>query len=302
MIEIIPFTNKEDWLKNRAQDITSTDAAALMGLSPYKTVFELWHEKKSGGRGDIEENEFMKWGKRFETPIALGLAEDHGIEGISPLTDYMRDPDLKMGSSFDYAIKQDGLLEIKNVGVNAYQSGWITDGDEIQAPPHIELQIQHQFAVSGREYGYIGAVIGGNKGVLLRRDPDIKIITEIKKRISLFWQSIENDIEPLPDFVKDARFINQLYKQSNAGEAINVSNNPRITELTTHYKTQSDIAKDAWDKRDAAKAEILTLIGAAERAQGDAFSIFAGTIKATIVPSFQKKGYRNFRITFKEPK
>ena len=49
--------DREHWLSLRAQDLTSTDVAALFGMSPYKTKFELWHEKRSGERVRIAQND-----------------------------------------------------------------------------------------------------------------------------------------------------------------------------------------------------------------------------------------------------
>ncbi len=49
----------------RVQDITSSEISALFGLSPYKTAFELYHEKRAGEVMRIEENTRMKWGKRL---------------------------------------------------------------------------------------------------------------------------------------------------------------------------------------------------------------------------------------------
>ena len=46
--EVIAFRSEQEWLDLRKKDITSTDVAALFNLSPYKTEFELYHEKLSG--------------------------------------------------------------------------------------------------------------------------------------------------------------------------------------------------------------------------------------------------------------
>lgn len=45
-VEIIQITSEAQWLGERKKDITSTEIPALYGLSPYKTEFELFHEKR----------------------------------------------------------------------------------------------------------------------------------------------------------------------------------------------------------------------------------------------------------------
>src|SRR5690606_13565282 len=156
------------WHALRAQDLTSTDIAALFNLSPYKTHFELWHEKKSGEPVRIQQNERMKWGNRLEASVALGIAEDRGWT-VRPLKEYGRLPGLRLGSSFDFRViakisnspgygtnldpdgvgwtrddsPDDAILEIKCVDFRAFRDGWTVEDDYIEAPPHIEIQVQH---------------------------------------------------------------------------------------------------------------------------------------------------------------
>lgn len=76
-------TDKQEWLKKRLDDITSTEVSALFGLSPYSTEFELWHRKKSREVVELASNERMVWGSRLESAIAGGIASDQGWE-VSP--------------------------------------------------------------------------------------------------------------------------------------------------------------------------------------------------------------------------
>lgn len=298
MREIINPTNKEHWLELRKQDVTSTDVSALFGLSPYLTAFELWHRKKSNADVLFEETDRMKWGSRLESAIAQGIAEDNNLE-VKPMKEYVRLKELKMGSSFDFQIIPHGILEIKNVDALQFKDGWIVDGDNIEAPPHIELQVQHQLAVSGKDVVFIGALIGGNNVVLIKREPDREIIDQIKERVFNFWTSIEKNREPKPDFEKDAEFIKSIYQKTEPGKIITAT--PQIERLANNYKSLSTVIKDATDKREAIKAEMLTLIGEAEKCKGEAFSISATTIKETPI-SYIKKSYRDFRVNFKKEK
>ena len=45
--ETIPVTDKQSWLQARLQDVTSTEVSALYDLSPYRTEFDLYQEKKN---------------------------------------------------------------------------------------------------------------------------------------------------------------------------------------------------------------------------------------------------------------
>lgn len=314
MIEVIQPDNKSHWLELRAKDITSTEVSALFGLSPYMTKFELWHRKKAGDVVEIDTNERMKWGTRLQDAIAEGIAEDNGWL-TRKMEEYIRDPELRIGSSFDFEISlvedsplvhgfQDrvkGLLEIKNVDTKQFLDGWAWAGDNLEAPPHIELQVQHQMAVAGRAFAYIGALVGGNQVHLLRREADPKIIEQIRRRVREFWLSIDINQEPKPDFRADAEFIAELYNYADPGQVYDAEGDTELAHLVTEDKILRDDIKAAEEGRAAIKAQILMKIGKAERVMAKGFSISAGMIGPATY-RVDKKGYRNFRINWKKEK
>lgn len=301
-IKIITPDNHEHWLDLRTKDVTSSEVAALFGLSPYMTEFELWHRKKDGYVVELGENDRLKWGNRLESAIAHGIADDMNWS-VQPMKHYARDPELRMGSSFDFEILQPagGLLEIKNVDALQFKEKWDTDEEINEAPPHIELQVQHQFAVSGKSYGYIGALIGGNTVHLIRREPNDKIIKKIRAKIKQFWESIDRGEEPNPDFVKDADFIASLYKYAEPDSVLDATYDPAIETLAHRYLEAGEEVKAAQANKDAAKAELLTMIGPVEKVLGEGFSISAGMVGPAKV-AYERKGYRTFRVYKKKGK
>jgi putative phage-type endonuclease len=289
--------DKTDWLKMRAEDLTSTDMAAVFNLSPYSTLFETWHRKKDKTIIELEENERMAWGNRLEAAIAHGVAEDNGWQ-VEPMKNYMRLPEHRIGSSFDFAIGKDGILEIKNVDSLAYKNSWIENEDgTIDAPNHIELQAQTQLLVSGRKYAYIAALVGGNTVKLIHREPDLGIHAAIIKKAKEFWESIDNNKEPRPDFERDFETIRALYNRADKGKIMDA--NDRITELSEEYRVWSGQAKKVDTKLDAIKGELLTLIGENEKVIGGNFTISAGIVAESQV-SYTRKSYRNLRLFFKK--
>lgn len=299
MESIIP-KDKQEWLELRAKDITSTEIAALFGISPYITEYELWHRKKNNLIVEIAENERMKWGTLLQDSIAEGVAEEQGWN-IRRMEEYGRIPELRIGSSFDFSIEgvDTGLLEIKNVDGLQFKKGWIIDGDNVEAPPHIELQVQHQLLVSGRSYAYIGALIGGNDLVLIRREPSAKIHDAIRQKTAAFWKSIDAGNPPPPNFEMDSKFIATLYGYSEPGKVVSVAENEEIVKMADEYRELGTVIKAAEDKRDEIKARILMEIGDAEKAAGGAFTISAGMVGPTHV-EYDRKGYRSFKITWKK--
>lgn len=287
--------------------MTSTEVAALFGLSPYMTEFELWHRHRDASVVQIDQNERMLWGTRLQDAIAGGIAQDMGWK-IRRMPEYIRDPALRMGASFDFEIEPKdenhpfGLLEVKNVDSLMYRQGWIVDGDDIQAPPHIELQLQHQMAVSGRPFAYIGALIGGNRTALVRREADAVIIRKIKTRVVHHWQSVAAGIEPAPDFTRDSEFIARLYGLSEKDKLFDATANDEIKQLVNEYRARSEEMRVCESKRSEIKARILATVGDCEKVLGEGFTISTGMTAPSRVEAFERKGFRNFRVNVSKGK
>src|SRR5690606_11437457 len=118
--------------------------------------------------------------------------------------EYIWDDELKLGSSFDYEFILDGekhILEIKNVDGLVFRNEWLEDEDgNLEAPLHIELQVQQQMMLSGIKKAWICALVGGNKAVILKREADPEMFEMIKIKTEAFWKSIKEEKAPEPDF------------------------------------------------------------------------------------------------------
>lgn len=309
--------DREHWLSLRAQDLTSTDVAALFGMSPYKTKFELWHEKRSGEPVRIAQNDRMKWGSRLEASIAAGIAEDQGWI-IRPFKEYVRDPELRIGSSFDFLIYSptgsatayDAILEIKTVDALAFRNGWTVTDDFIEAPAHIELQVQHQLLVSGLSVAYIGVLIGGNDVRILQRKADDGVHAAIRAKAAEFWRSIADNTPPDPVMPADAAAVIRLNSYAEPGRLRDARGDEVIASAIADYARIGREIEDLQAIRDSRKAEILTMIGDAEKVLANGFTISAGMVADSpgtlVTPDMVgqyvggRRGYRNFRVTSKK--
>lgn len=292
--------DEQEWLKMRTEDITSTDCAALFGISPYMTPFELWHRKKKGDVVKFEGDTRMNWGQRLQDAIAAGIAEDNGWT-IRKMTEYIRIPARRLGSSFDFEIQKNALLEIKNVDSLIYKDGWFVDADNVEAPAHIELQIQHEMLVADRDLAYIGALVGGNRLVLIKRERDPHVVSAIENRVQMFWDSIDNNIEPEPDFKRDAGFIASLYRYADPSKVYDAGNDTMMAMLVKNYKAAAETIKTLQNEKDGYKARMLTIIGDAAKVVGQGYSISAGLVGPTHI-EYDREGYRDFRVNLKKSK
>jgi putative phage-type endonuclease len=321
--EILSFESEAEWLAMRDKDLTSTEAAALFGCSPYATTYELYHRKTGQLVVDFESNDRVVWGNRLESAIAFGIAEDHGLI-VEPFKVYARIPELRMGSSFDFKIvglvdgftgdetyrdlfreNGPGIMEVKNVDGLQFKRGWIADGEIMEAPPHIELQVQHQQEVADMEWTVIAPLVGGNTPMPFVRMRDRQIGEAIREKVAEFWKMVDTGKAPDPDFNVDGSTIAALLANDN-GETIDMSDNNRLAEVVAEHAKASADFKDAETRKDAAKAEILIIIGENKTVIGTGFKISAGSVKespGTLVEPHMigtriggRKGYRGMRV------
>ena len=261
----------------------------------------------------IEPNERMRWGNRLESAIAHGVAEDQGWD-ISKLNVYARDPSARIGSSFDFKINSSsdgpGILEVKNVDWLQYQRNWIDDGaGNIEAPEHIELQIQHQMEILDYSWTALTVLVGGNEQKVVLRNRDREIGADIRQRVAAFWERVQNNTAPSPDYTADAEFIiKQLRADADAG--LVAESDASLDQLIEQYAFLTRSIKEQDELKDATKAQILERIGKASKLVSPLGTISCGVTKdslgtlitADMVGTYQgaRKGYRQFRFTPKK--
>lgn len=299
--ETIVHTSEAAWLDARKVDITSTEAAALFGAGVYvKTPYELYHLKAGTFPApEFEGNERTRWGNRLEDAIARGIAEDLGLI-VEPFKCYMRIPELRMGSSFDFQIvgivegHEDnearamfiehgpGIMEVKNVDGMQFKRAWLDDGETVEAPVHIEFQTQHQLEVADLNWAIIAPLVGGNTPRPIIRVRDNDVGAAIRSKVADIWSRINAGAEPAPDFTKDGATIAQVYRDTD-GSSVDLSGDTRLAALCRAYKKAGADEKAAKELKDSAKAEILTIIKHAKTIATANGKISAGTNK----PSFR---------------
>lgn len=284
----------------RARHVGASEVAALFGASPYMTAFELWHIKRGAlPAPDLDDSDRVFWGQVLEPAVAQGAAALRGwtVRKVRRYSPHQRVAG--MGASMDFEIiaheRGAGCLEIKNVDRLVYRDTW-EDGEP---PLHIELQLQHQLACTGRSWGAIAALIGGNDLKVFERERRPVTIAKIEAAVAAFWASIEAGREPKPDFLADAAAIAALHRDATTGKVEDMTGDNRLAELCALYRAAADAEKAAGEAKDAAKAEMLTKIGDAERVICGPHTISAKTVAGGPV-AYERAPYRNFRLTTKK--
>jgi len=307
--------SRESWLLERAKHVSSTESAALFGMSPYMTAYELGIQKMNADPGEIEPSERIRWGKRLEDAIAQGIADDYRVMIEAMDYSYAVHPtEPRMGASFDYSIvgvtdkelsglgmlyeqHGPGLLEIKNVDSLVYKN-W----PEHDAPDHIEIQVQHQMEVARVEWCVLGVLVGGNRTEVYTRMRGGQVGAAIVKKVHEFWHNLESGLLPPAVMPEDADLIIKLHQYAEPSKVFDGQDDAVLADLCAEYQVHSFNASQAEKAQKAIKARILTHIGDAERALVSGYNISASMVAPALVKEYTRNGYRNFRLTKKESK
>ena len=308
-VQVITPENKDHWLRLRNKNINSTDISSLFGLNPYQTEFELWHRVQQETPTTIEQNERMEWGNALESAIAHKAAEKLSFT-IQPAKDYWQLPESRLGSSFDFFKSPnekgifDTILEVKNVDGLAYRKNWVeNDGPDstglydLEAPAHIELQVQFQMLLTGFSYSYICALVGGNQLKISKREANLKLHKIMLEKCEKFWESVAAQKAPKIDYERDSEFLISLYDHAEPNKTLQADGD--LDLLVQGYNTVSTAIKELETQKESWKAKILEHIKDAEKVKGAGYSISAGITPESQI-SYTRKSFRNFKINFRK--
>lgn len=290
---------------DRLKFIGSSEVAALLGASRFLTPFELWHQKAGDlAPADLDNVERVQAGRFLEPGIAAWAADKWGWQ-IDKADGYDLHPTVKgMGASCDW--QETGTrrpVEIKNVDYLIFRDHWEADGDVIlDAPVDYLVQVQHQLACRPEvDHGWLVVCVSGNRLFRMKVPRHAAIIAEIESRVAAFWTSIEAGEAPTPDFEKDAANLARLYTVINDGPPLDFTGHNRLNELCAEYKAAGEVEKEAKGRKDAASAEILSIIGPAKKVETAGFNISAWTVAEADV-AYTRRAFRSSRITPKKDK
>lgn len=257
--------NREQWLMERKSGVGGSDVAAILGLSPFKTSFEVWLEKTNTELppSPIDELERVHFGRLMEDIIAREYARREGVKvrRRNELVRHARYPWMIANPDRLIDGKRCGL-ECKNVDGMAFRKGdWGEPGTD-QAPDEYVLQCQHYMIVFDFPVWHLAACVGGNRLVTFVIERDAELADMIVEAEHEFWQCVEARRKPEIDYEHPTTraVLTRLYSGTN-GETIQLGEDIAHWH---HVKEQADhLAKQYGDVSQAARNHILEAIGAA---------------------------------------
>lgn len=209
MISMQSFKTRQDWLEARQGRIGGSDAAAILGMNPYKTNVQLW-EEKTGRRQheDISEKPYVKYGTEAEAPLRqlfrLDFPEYQVMyqEGNMWLNDT-----IPWGhASLDgWLLDQDGRKGIWECKTTEIMRSGQTELWKGRIPDNYYIQLLHYLLITGFDFAVLkgqmkfdidGEVWLQTKHYKIERSEVREDIGFLKEKEFEFWQRIKQDKPP----------------------------------------------------------------------------------------------------------
>jgi putative phage-type endonuclease len=231
---------REDWLAVRKQGLGSSDAAAAVGLNPYKSQLELWLEKtgrdSSLPKVDPQDEESPAyWGNILEPIVATHYTRrsGHRIRRVNAVLQHP-DPNLT----------------------------WMLANIDREVIGASDVQL----AVTGKPAADVAVLLGGQHLEIHRIERDDSLIARLIDLERLFWDYVVSDTPPPADGSTSAdQALRCLYPKDN-GQNLDFSQDTRLCTIFTELQNvRESIALQ--EKQEAQlKQTLQQAIGDASRA------------------------------------
>lgn len=266
------YIDTEEWLEGRTHGIGGSEAGIVLGINPFKSRLELWNEKVTKTRHlDPDAEMRLKLGNILESMIADEYSKMTGrkleVKGqIShPKYDFILgniDREIIGGNG-----RGPGILEIKTKGA-------FTNWFDENIPIYYMAQMQHYLELYSYKWGAFAVLdLGTLKINHFDVERDEEFINRILKEEIAFWDLVQNKTPPSVDGTMACQeFLREHYSISRP-ETINLSENPDAIKWAAYLREAKRNLKSFKQMETESKNHLMSLMGCAEKAYGQGYSI-----------------------------
>lgn len=253
---------RQAWLAERKSGIGGSEAAAILGLSPWSTPVTVWLDK-TGRAAEKEETEAMRIGTELEDFVARRYCQETGrtVQRFNRMVhrgcllgnfDRLVVPEGGKVASHMGEVRTDTLLECKT-------SSREWDGE---VPLHYQTQVQHYMGLEPRlEHADVACLFLGRKHFeVFRVERDDEVIKAMQERLTAWWDEyVVGDKMPPPTNEADCKL---LWARSNPGKSVEATAD--IAAKVLKYADAKATEKAAKDIAAGLQSDICAAMGDAE--------------------------------------
>lgn len=211
--------------ERRRKGISATDAAPILGLSPWKSPADVWLDKRKPDLVVQKDSAYLYWGNRLEQTIA----EEYGkvtCQDLEPSKLVVNPKVPWLMCSPDRLIKgKKKGVECKNASDrNAHQ--WGPTGTD-RVPQHYLIQCFHSMMVTNINEWDLAVLIGGNDFRIYHLFADKELMKTIWQQEEEFYRRfIAGEETPKFDWGKSvAEFVRKKYPHHTEKAEFSVDDN-----------------------------------------------------------------------------
>ncbi|MBK5968811.1 MULTISPECIES: YqaJ viral recombinase family nuclease [Thiorhodovibrio] len=190
-----------EWHQWRAQGITASESAIILGRSPYKTPWRLWAERTGLAKtADLSKNPLVQRGNRLEDAARQWFEQRYDTLVLPVCGESEEEPLLR--ASFDGITDAGEPVELKVPSERTLRDV-AEHGRAASAFRLYEPQVQHQLYVAGADKGYLVFYQEDNDPIVFEITRDPALITSIVTQGKAFWRALVEEREPEKDPQRD---------------------------------------------------------------------------------------------------
>ena len=280
-------TERRDWLESRRQGVGGSDVAPIMGLSPWKTAYDIWKSKVNPVEGESADTPQQTYGKMLESTLREWYVKETGREVVVP--------DLLVHPKHEFMIASlDGITGDKRiVEIKTSRSGkdWGEPGSNV-IPIYYATQVQHYMIVTGVHVADVVVSIAGGMPEIYEVPEDIDMQRVIVDAEREFWEMVQTNRPPEPVSFEDA-----LARYGGASQKGKVLATDEAKEAWAWIRGMKEVIEELTTQMDKRKAIVMNLLGD----EGDELVDLNGATLVTWRLAKGRKGFDQDRFRTEHP-
>ena len=265
------MTARSDFLEARRTGIGGSDIGAILGLSPWRTPYDVFLEKTAPV--EPEESDLMYWGTVLEDVVASEYQKRSGRR-VQRVNQLLRHPEHDFAiANIDRAVivpeiagnvrwkngrlTTDRILECKTA--NGFTVDlWGEPGTDF-VPDTYLLQCQWYMGVTDTQVADLAVLIGGNDYRTFTIVRDDSLFSDLLAEAEIFWRNCKKGIAPAARTLYDAA---RKWPRHIAGKSVIVDVD--VAKACECLEDINDQIKSLSAAADDLKLQIMTAFGEAE--------------------------------------
>ena len=244
--------DRQEFLERRKQGIGGSDVAAVLGVSKWKTPYQLWLDKTSD-TVEEKQSDILHFGQVLEQVVADEYARRNNAKVLRRNQMYRLTAHPELIANIDRYVVGGKILECKTC--SAYASDKFGDGGD-EVPDEYLLQVQHYMHVTGYHEADLAVLIGGNEYRQFSLKYDADLANWAADKCVEFWQNYVATKTPPPATVNDD--LNAYY---NTVSGSTVVASEEVAELLQEYKRIKAVEKEAKEDLEEIAAQVKLFAG-----------------------------------------